>query len=307
MPAITFKPLYMERIWGGRQLETFYSRSLPEADKPFGEAWEIVDRADAQSIVTGGEYKGMSLHDLWKNHRPEIFGSNLPDSERFPILIKILDAADDLSVQVHPPAIIAENLGGEPKTEMWFIADCKPDSKLYVGMKNGATRDSFEMAIKEGSVEEQIHSIAPEKGDSIFIESGRLHAIGAGFLIHEIQQNSDTTYRVFDWNRTDAEGNPRQLHVEQSLACIDFHDFEPRMDQPEGNTLAECPYFKTTLHHLAQGESIGNPSADQFSLITIVSGSLDNSHTKGQTLLLPKGSGKMAASEQTTVLQITIP
>lgn len=307
MPAITFKPIYMERIWGGRQLGTFYGRDLPDPDAPFGEAWEIVDREDEQSVVDGGEFSGKTLHELWQNQREEIFGKGLPDSERFPLLIKILDAADDLSIQVHPPADIAASLGGEPKTEMWYIADAKPGAKLYVGLREGATRGTFEAAIADGTVADQVHAISPKKGDSIFIESGRLHAIGAGFLIHEIQQNSDTTYRVFDWNRTDSEGKPRQLHVGQSLACIDFSDTEPGMDKPDGNILAECPFFKTTLHHLAPGETISNPDPERFSLITVVSGKLEGKFTTGQTVLLPRGHESLSASEATSALQITIP
>ncbi len=307
MPAIVFEPLYMERIWGGRALETIYGRTLPLPDFPFGEAWEIVDREDAQSVVTGGEFSGMTLHDLWEWHRGEIFGEGLPLSDRFPLLIKILASADDLSIQVHPPAAIAGKLGGEPKTEMWFIADAKPGAKLYLGLRKGATRESFERAIAEGSVAEQVHAITPRKGDSIFIESGRLHAIGAGFLMHEIQQNSDTTYRVFDWNRTDSAGNPRQLHVEESLACIDFEDIEPGMDTQEDDTLACCPFFKTTLHDLAPGETISNPLPDRFSLITVVSGCLENTHKTGQTVLLPRGADGLAATVATKVLQITIP
>jgi len=307
MQPITFQPIYKERIWGGRQLEERFVRVLPSPGVPFGEAWEIVDREDEQSIVDSGEFSGKSLHQLWTKHRDEIFGEGLPDAERFPILIKILDCADDLSIQVHPPAEIAAELGGEPKTEMWYIADCKPGAKLYVGLKNGADKAGFERAIAEGTVADQVHAITPEKGQSIFIESGRLHAIGAGFLIHEIQQNSDTTYRVFDWNRTDANGNPRQLHVAESLACIDFDDHEPEMDTPDGETLATCPFFKTTIHHLEPGETISTESPDRFSLITVVSGCLESRHRTGQTLLLPKSSNSLHASGKSCVLRISIP
>lgn len=306
MQPITFQPIYMERIWGGRQLEDTYGRKLPKPDAPYGEAWEIVDREEAQSIVDAGEFSGKSLHQLWTEKRSEVFGENLPDSERFPLLIKILDCADDLSIQVHPPAEIAQRLGGEPKTEMWYIADCLPSAKLYLGLKNGTNRESFEAAIADGSVANEVHAIVPKNGDSIFIESGRLHAIGAGFLIHEIQQNSDTTYRVFDWNRTDSAGNPRELHVAESLACIDFTDIEPEMDTPQGKTLASCPHFTTTARQLSVGETIGNPSPDQFSLITVVDGSLDGGYKKGRTILLPRGSKALIASETTNVLQITI-
>ncbi len=313
MQPITFTPLYKERIWGGRQLETFYNRGLPDPSVPYGEAWEIVDRENEQSIVSSGEFAGKSLHELWQYRREEIFGSGLPDSSRFPILIKILDSADDLSIQVHPPAEIAPSLDGEPKTEMWFIADTKPGSKLYVGLKKGVTRESFESSIQDGTVAEKVHAITPEKGDSIFIPSGRLHAIGAGFLIHEIQQNSDTTYRVFDWNRTDADGNSRQLHVAESLACIDFSDHEPEMDTQGGTasccptTLATCPHFHTTLHHLAPGETISNPTPDRFSLITVVSGSLEERYATGETILLPRNAAPLKATAGTSLLQITIP
>ena len=307
MEPITFKPIYMERIWGGRQLEERYGRELPSPGLPFGEAWEIVDREDAQSVVAGGEFAGMTLHDLWEWHRGEIFGENLPLSDRFPILIKILDCADDLSIQVHPPASIAQRLGGEPKTEMWYIADCKRGAKLYVGLKEGADRSTFESAIIEGTVADQVHAITPEKGQSIFIESGRLHAIGAGFLIHEIQQNSDTTYRVFDWNRADPQGNPRQLHIAESLACIDFGDFEPEMDKPVGDTLADCRFFKTTIHHLAEGETIANAAPGRFSLITVVEGSLEGGFVSGQTILLPQSAAPLTATQDSSVLRISIP
>lgn len=307
MEPITFKPIYMERIWGGRQLEERYGRKLPSPGIPFGEAWEIVDREDAQSVVESGDFAGKSLYDLWKDHREEIFGEGLPDSARFPILIKILDCADDLSIQVHPPASIAPQLGGEPKTEMWYIADCKPGAKLYVGLKAGVDKSSFENAITGGTVADQVHAITPEKGQSIFIESGRLHAIGAGFLIHEIQQNSDTTYRVFDWNRTDAKGKPRQLHVAESLACIDFGDFEPEMDMPDGDTLAACGFFKTTIHQLAAGETIANAVPGRFSLITVVKGSLEGGFVSGQTILLPHSAAHLTATQDSSVLRISIP
>ena len=307
MPAITFKPLYMQRIWGGRNLETIYHRDLPDPHSAYGEAWEIVDREDAQSIVCDGQFAGKSLHELWQNHRQEIFGIDFIESTRFPILIKILDSSDDLSIQVHPPAHLAKQFNGEPKTEMWYIAKARPGSKLYIGLKQGVTRESFEQAIAKGTVADVVHSITPDHGDFIFIESGRIHAIGAGFLIHEIQQNSDTTYRVFDWNRKDSNGNPRDLHIEESLACIDFKDTKAEIETPIDKTLVSCPYFTTTLHRLSTGETIGNPNPNQFSLITVVSGSLDHIYAIGQTILLPKSSEPLTASELTTVLQITIP
>lgn len=311
MSPISFKPLYMERVWGGRELETVFGRTLPDATTPFGESWEIVDRDPEQSVVIGGPLEGKTLHELWSQHREEIFGAGLPDSERFPILIKILDARDDLSIQVHPPVAKAAALGGEPKTEMWFIADAAPEANLYVGLKKGVSRADFEDAITTGTVEDCVHAIHPKSGESIFIPSGRLHAIGAGLLIHEIQQNSDTTYRVFDWNRVGLDGKPRALHVEESLASIDFDDFEPGMDVPKGDLLAECEYFRTSRRTLDEGETLGNPHSERFSILGVVKGSLKSADgrtfSKGAFLLLPRGAAAVTAAEASVVLQIELP
>jgi mannose-6-phosphate isomerase len=308
---ITFKPLYLQRVWGGRELERAYGRELPDAIQPYGESWEVVDRAHEQSIVDQGALAGTSLHELWTTRREEIFGAGFDGHPRFPILIKILDARDDLSIQVHPPVARAVELGGEPKTEMWFIADCEPGAKLYVGLKHGVSRADFEQAIASGGVAACVHAIEPQPGDSIFIPSGRLHAIGAGFLIHEIQQNSDTTYRVFDWNRTGLDGRPRELHVAQSLASIDFDDFEPAMDTPVGDNLATCPYFQTDRHSLAAGETIANPLAGAFSIVSVVDGVLESAggrrFSKGRFLLLPRQSPPLRALEDSVVLQVTLP
>ena len=311
MEPLTFTPIYMERVWGGRELERVYGRTLPAAGVPFGESWEIVDRENEQSIVDHGPFSGVSLHELWENHREEIFGGGGLDHPRFPILIKVLDARDDLSIQVHPPVHLAADLGGEPKTEMWFIADCAPGAKLYVGLKNGVSRADFEKSITDGSVADCVHTLTPHPGDSIFIASGRLHAIGAGFLIHEIQQNSDTTYRVFDWNRLGLDGKARELHVRESLASIDFDDFEPSMDAPSGDQLAACDYFKTERKFLASGAQIVLPTPNRFSILSVVDGQLESSggrrFAKGSFLIQPRNGSPIKAVGETTVLQITLP
>lgn len=308
---ITFKPLYMERVWGGRELERVYGRELPDPQLPFGESWEIVDREKEQSVVDEGPLAGTPLHELWTTRREELFGAGYDSHPRFPILIKVLDARDDLSIQVHPPVHLAADLGGEPKTEMWFIADRDPGAKLYVGLKRGVTREDFEKAIAGGTVADCVHAVSPEPGDSIFIASGRLHAIGAGFLIHEIQQNSDTTYRVFDWNRMGLDGKPRELHVAESMASIDFDDFEPAMDTPDGDTLASCAYFKTDRRNLSAGRTVANPDAERFSILSVVEGELESAQGrrfgKGSFLLLPKGGTPLKAAVDSTVLQVTLP
>lgn len=310
MTPITFTPLYMPRVWGGRMLESEYGRALPD-DSPYGESWEIVDREEEQSIVAEGEFTGRSLHELWTERREEIFGIGLPDSPRFPLLIKVLDARDDLSIQVHPPAAIAPALGGEPKTEMWYIAKADAGAKLYAGLKAGITRDEFETALGDGSVAEVVHSLEPRSGESIFIPSGRLHAIGAGFLIHEIQQNSDTTYRVFDWNRMGLDGKPRELHVEESLRSIDFNDDEPGMDAPSGTVIAECDHFRVEKLELGTGDPAGNARDDRFSIFSIAEGEVTDAngrlYRKGDFLLLPRGGAPLTAACDSIVLRTTLP
>lgn len=309
---ITFSPLYMERVWGGRELEGVYGRRLPLADRPYGEAWELVDRDSEQSVVDHGPLAGKTLHELWNGRRAEIFGEGYEGwGERFPILLKILDARDDLSIQVHPPVEKAAELGGEPKTEMWVIADHEPGAKLYVGFRKGVSREDFREALETGSVADCVHAVEPQAGDSIFIPSGRLHAIGAGFLIHEIQQNSDTTYRVFDWNRPGLDGKPRELHVGQSLASIDFDDVEPSMDVPEGETLASCPYFRTDRVEMADGDGWKPQHPERFAIVSVMHGGLSAGDGRkfraGDTLLLPAGAAPLRADGAVRVLEITLP
>ena len=224
----------MERVWGGRRLETLYGKRLPHAAL-IGESWEIVDRPEAQSVVHEGPLRGATLHELWGKHREAIFG-NVPDAPRFPILCKLLDAQENLSLQVHPPAQVAGRLAGEPKTELWYIADAQPGAELYVGLRRGVARAEFQRKITDGTVADCFHRVPVKPGDVMVLPSGRVHAIGAGIVIFEIQENSDTTYRVFDWNRPGLDGKPRELHVEQSLECIDFGDFEPALTKGELRT-----------------------------------------------------------------------
>lgn len=243
---LQFAPLYQPRVWGGRRLHTVLGRQLSDQG-PIGESWELVDRAEQQSVVASGPHAGTTLHELWTRHRRDVFGAQAATSTapRFPLLIKILDCADDLSIQVHPPATVAPTLGGEPKTEMWYVANADPGSHIYAGLRAGVTRDAFERALADGSVASVVHRLEAREGDSLFVPSGRLHALGAGLLIYEIQQSSDTTYRVFDWNRLGLDGRPRDLHVAQSLASIDFDDVEPRLASGEG-VLAASSYFRVS-------------------------------------------------------------
>jgi mannose-6-phosphate isomerase len=190
-------------------------------------------------------------------------------------MCKILDARERLSVQVHPPERQARELGGEPKSEMWFIARAKPGACLFAGVKRGVTRSSFEEALVKGECETQIHAIPAQAGQFLYLPSGRLHAIGAGLVIFEIQQNSDTTYRVFDWNRLGTGGKPRDLHVEESLRCIDFSDVEPRMGEPEGELLVSCPWFRVERWEMAAGLLRETVPEGEFGIFAVISGSVE--------------------------------
>ena len=309
---ISFQSLAMDRVWGGRRLESLPGKSLPP-DVPIGELWELVDREEAQSLVSGGSCDGLSLHDLWNAHRDEIFGKEYDRSAsaRFPLLIKLLDASDKLSVQVHPPLHKADELGGEPKTEVWYFLDSLPQANIYAGLKRGVTREEFEALLESGGVEKTLHDIPVRTGESIFIPSGRLHAIGAGNVIIEVQQNSDTTYRVFDWNRSGLDGNPRALHIKESMASIDFEDFEPAVKSASEKLVADCPFFHIEKQFLATPCDVRPPN--RFALVVSTDHPVSchgRTFGKGQFFIVPATAtdGLVSSSvEAATVLVTTLP
>jgi mannose-6-phosphate isomerase len=298
---LTFHPIFKERIWGGRELEKLYGKKLP-ADKLIGESWEISDRPGDESIIANGIFAGKSLRWLMENHAGELLGDVKPAREnRFPLLIKILDAREKLSLQVHPPASKAAELKGEPKTEMWFIADAAPGAELFVGLKRGVMRAEFEKKISDGSVADCFHRVPVRAGDTMFLPSGRVHAIGDGLVIFEIQQNSDTTYRVFDWNRIGLDGKPRELHIAQSLASIDFNDFEPKLagetfadyDKIKSRSLVRDPLFNVEHLEIKSSTSL-NLKPHKLQIVAAVRGELEvKSHSlpvklsAGQFCLVP--------------------
>ena len=308
MHAIQFHPIYQQRVWGGRWLAEKFGRELP-GQNPIGESWEMVDRAEAQSVCTR---TGKTLRELLQQHSAEIMGPLYDPSQPFPILVKWLDCSDRLSLQVHPPAKIAAELDGEPKTECWYLADTTADAALIVGLKHGVTRAQFEKAIEDEALEPLLHRFPVKPGESILLESGRLHAIDAGNLILEIQQNSDTTYRVYDWGRKGLDGKPRQLHVAQSLKSIDFEDFEPAItpaDRAHGESiLAECLQFRLRQRRFVIGERLGPPKIREPMIVSIVEGELREGESgevykAGANLLLPYAwNGELISHGQCTAL-----
>lgn len=279
MSLIHFTPIYQERVWGGTDLATKLGRTLPKG-KVIGESWEIVDRPEAQSATATGK----TIRELIQNDPEGIMGAGWPADRPFPILVKWLDCQEKLSLQVHPPAEIAPSLGGEPKTEIWYVAEATPQATLMAGLKNGVTREEFESALKTETLEPLVHAMNVQAGESIFIPSGRIHAIGGGNLILEIQQNSDTTYRVYDWGRTGLDGKPRELHIEESLKSSDFNDYEPETLKPVNGEqlLADSDVFKLRKLDLAKGEKLTFPAGEPR-ILSIVSGNLKEI-TSGETL-----------------------
>jgi mannose-6-phosphate isomerase len=302
----------MERVWGGRHFETLLGKEIP-ADSVIGELWEIVDRPEAQSIVSEGPLVGSTLHELWTGSRVPVFGTRHLDNSslRFPLLLKLLDARERLSVQVHPPAHRAASLFGEPKTECWYFLDAGEKASVFAGLKQGVTEKNFEKAIEAGTVEEKLHRAPVRTGESIFIPSGRLHAIGEDLVIVEVQQNSDTTYRVFDWNRPGLDGKPRDLHRQESMASIDFADFEPRITPASEPVVADCAYFRVEKKCLR--EPIDLSVSGDFCIITGLTGEAECTGARirpGDFLLIPSCLEKAILTplrEDTSVLVTRLP
>ncbi|HEX3624238.1 MAG TPA: type I phosphomannose isomerase catalytic subunit [Verrucomicrobiae bacterium] len=316
---LVFNPIFKERVWGGRELERVFNKKLPPG-KPIGESWEISDRSGDESVIANGSFAGKTLRWLMENYPAEILGRARPASQnRFPILCKILDARDKLSLQVHPPAAKAAELNGEPKTEMWFIADAGPQADLFVGLKHGVTRGEFEGKITDGTVAECFHRVPVHAGDAMFLPSGRVHAIGAGLVIFEIQQNSDTTYRVFDWNRVGLDGKPRELHVAQSLASIDFNDFEPALVSStytvsgalRSRPIVRDPLFNVDHMEIKKGGDVVL-AENKLQILAVIQGSVEVQDggsnvtlESGQFCLIPAElEARIVASSETSLLRV---
>ncbi len=302
---LKLQPIFRRYLWGGRRLETMLGKSLGEGDD-YAESWEVVDHGEDQSIVLDGAVAGLILRQLVADHHAELFGKHA-DMQQFPLLLKFLDCNRTLSVQVHPndeqgARLTPPDLG---KTEAWVVLATEPGSKIYAGLKSGVTRDGLRRALEEGTCEKCLHEFQPTVGDCVFIEAGTVHALGAGLVIAEIQQASDSTFRLFDWNRVDAEGNPRTLHIEQSLATIDFSRGPVALQEPTETGIAgrerliACDKFVLDRCRLEGVQTLGGDQ--RFHLIVVVEGILKMggiTFSKGETCLLPAAAGRVEAVPQ---------
>ena len=308
---LTFSPIFKERVWGGRKLEALFGKTLPPK-AVIGESWEISDRPDDVSVIANGPLAGKDLHWLVQNHSAGLFGPSHKNQDRFPLLIKILDAQEKLSLQVHSPANRAKDLGGEPKTEMWYIAAAEEGAELFVGLKHGVTQQQFEEELRQGTVERCFHRVPVRAGDAMFLPSGRVHAIGSGLVIFEIQKNSDTTYRVFDWNRLGLDGQPRALHIRESLASIDFNDFEPSLvhAQPVSkgsartSLLVDDPLFRVAAVDLTGAWPL---EPGEMQILGVVSGKVSLESSGGPVVLAAGGFCLVPACAQDIMLKIDGP
>ncbi len=279
MPPLRLQPLFKQRPWGGRRLAQQWHK--PDATTSgWAESWEVVDLGDDQSRVIGGPFDGRSLHDLVREYPDELLGRHAA-CEQFPLLFKFLDAAETLSVQVHPNDTQAAMLapGQHGKSEAWVILAAEPNSRLSVGLKSGIDRATLEQHLAADTLEQCLHSIPARVGDVISVPAGTVHAIGAGVALAEIQQPSDVTFRLFDWNRRDTDGRLRPLHIKQALQCIDFSlgpvtPLPPRqLDSNNGlsEELIEAERFIWRRHTLA-GDPFRLPEDNRCRILSLIDG-----------------------------------
>ena len=299
---LKFEPLYKDYIWGGRKLESL-GKTLP--DGIVAESWEIASHPDGTGVVSNGKFKGESLNKLVIEHGPKLLGSAIykDKNTKFPLLIKLIDANRDLSVQVHPNddyAYINEN-GELGKNEMWYVIDTESGAKLVSGVKDGITKQDFKAAVKSGTIAECLNFIEVFPGDCINVPAGLIHAIGAGCLICEIQQNSNTTYRVYDYDRTDAAGNTRTLHIEKALDVIDFEVGEGSSTLGltvtkgyiERTFLVANKYFAVEKINMS-GSMTEDTNGERFHCYTVLNGSITINKEiikTGHSCLIPASVG----------------
>lgn len=300
---LRLKSVFQKRLWGSQRLKTEFNYDIPEG--LIGECWGISAHPNGESTVSEGLYTGYTLSELWSNHRQKLFGEF--SHETFPLLVKILDAADDLSVQVHPNNEQAHSLEGERfgKTECWYVLDAEPGAELILG-HTAETRADLETAVSNEEWSSLLKKQSVQKGDFVFVESGTIHAIGKGIMILETQQSCDTTYRVYDFDRVDDKGTKRDLHLEKALTVTTVPDV-PTLARPSEKTvhagtirtLVQSPEFNVYHHQVSKGYSY--PSREQFSLLTVIEG-VGILQTNEETMEVKKGDHLIITKDTSDIL-----
>ncbi|MCK4257392.1 MAG: class I mannose-6-phosphate isomerase [Halanaerobiales bacterium] len=317
------KSIYKEKVWGGRWFENAFGRKLPESS-PIGESWELACRPQEMSEIVDGAFAGKSFLEIMQQYPVELLGKRIAQNgyDPFPLLIKFLDANEHLSVQVHPDDEFAQKIrpGELGKTEMWYILDAEPDGKLIMGVKEGVTPADFQKGIEDGTLEEYLAEVPVKAGDAFLIPAGTVHAIMKGVRLAEIQQNSDTTYRVYDWNRLGLDGKPRELHIKEALEVIDFKRtginphpgiiFEE--DGWKSRLITACPYF--AVEELEVEHLVCQINPERFEIWMVLEGNgtlntkTDNYQlTVGETWVIPAALGDVELKGNIKILKSYIP
>ena len=317
---LKFEPILKERLWGGTKLKDVLGK--PSENDITGESWELSGVKDHISIVSNGSFSGTSLQELINQKPEELLGKDVFQrfGQEFPILIKFIDAKQDLSIQLHPnDALAKERHNSFGKTEMWYVMDADKGANLIVGFNKNVTKEEYSKSLEKDTLLDLLNYEPVKEGDTFFINTGKIHAIGAGVLLAEIQQTSDVTYRVFDFNRRDKNGNLRELHTELALDAMDYDkkdDFKVAYNNQTNaaNEMVDCPYFKTTFINLTQNFSLDISKRDSFTIYMCVGGSAKISSDtgsvmiqKGETVLIPASSKTISIdTTEAKLLEVTV-
>lgn len=292
---LIFHPVYKDYIWGGHRISEVYARRNTPAI--CAESWEVSAHPEGTSVVAQGRFAGRRLDDLAAEFGVRLMGTRVTDGSRFPLLFKLIDARDQLSVQVHPNTANAALTAGDPKTEMWYVLDRTVGARLYAGLRTGVTPETLRGALTAGTADQCLVELAVSPGEALFIPGGLVHAIGSGCLIYEVQQSSNTTYRLYDWNRVGTDGKPRPLHIEESFKTIDWTLCPPKMVTGQSlgiwTEMIACPFF--TLRKLALSGTLHVPvDGTSFHVlfvekgpVRLVSGGVDVTLDTGMSVLIP--------------------
>lgn len=308
-----FNPVYKDYIWGGSRIPRLFNRNLP--DGIYAESWEISTHPDGMTLIANGPLAGKTLRDLLPEHKTALLGTNVKGDD-FPLLIKLIDARDTLSVQVHPNDASAAAVNGEPKTEIWYFLAGDGAAEIYCGLKPGIGKTEFLQAMGNNTFAGILQSIPAKKGGAVYVPGGRVHAIGAGCLILEIQQNSNTTYRIYDWGRTDTNGKARELHIDKALKVIDWENTGDPVCKIRGTEIKTSPYFRLDRFELSAAKEFPM-SGTSFHALFIAEGSGTITWADGEEKLPPGQSWLVPASLSSytirpgrgamTLLRVTVP
>jgi mannose-6-phosphate isomerase len=312
----TFDPIYKERIWGGNRLKTLFDKKIPS--NRIGESWEISSLPEDVSVINNGIYKGKTLNEIISLFPEEILGESVVKEygKQFPLLIKLLDAKEDLSIQLHPNDYLAQKRHKSfGKTEMWYVVDAEKGSRIIIGFKKESNQKEYLKYLSSNKILDLLEEIPVQKGDVYMLETGTIHAIGAGIVIAEIQQKSDVTYRIYDWERKDAEGKTRELHTDLALEAINYKTTPSKKEYSTKknflNTTVQSTYFTTSLLNLEKDFSFNTNG--KFAILMCIDGFFEidlnrivYSYKKGDSILIAAILGKIKLKGNATILHITI-